>query len=123
MDNPLTTHGNSQERMMAMIACIPPLFWVPIVLEKKTSYVTYFMKHGFVLLLIAMILSLMMVFLGFMMFLFSPLAWLIRVAILILVGYLAYHASIGKKVEIPFFTEHLDLIITKLGIKSWFEPK
>ncbi len=123
MENPLTNNGNSQERMMATIACIPPLFWMPIVLEKKTPYVADFMKHGFGILLVGVTLNLLSMFLWLFILFLLPLIWLIRVVMMLIVIYLAYHAYMGKKVVIPYFTEHLDTVIGMFGIKSWFEPK
>lgn len=46
--------GNSQDKLAAIIACIPVFFWVPILMEKKTEYVVHFMKHGFAFLVILM---------------------------------------------------------------------
>ena len=120
MDNPLTTHGNSQERMMAMIACIPPLFWVPIVLEKKTAYVAYFMKHGFGLLLVGVTLGLLPMFLGFLTFFLLPFLLFMKVIMVLTFIYLVYHAYREKMVEIPYFTKYLDIVIVSLGIKNWF---
>jgi hypothetical protein len=114
--------GDNQERLLAMIACIPFLFWVPIVLEKKTDYTSYFMKHGFGLTAIIFALSLSMNLLGFILIFLFPIIWLIQLCIVICAVYLGYHAFMGKKIAIPHYTENLEKILIQLGIISWFTP-
>lgn len=116
-------NGSSQDRIAAVIASIPPLFWVPILMEKKTPFVAHYMKHGFGLLMISIILSILMSFLGFLTLFLYPIYKLLNLIIFILVVYLAYNAYKGNKVTIPYYTENLEKILVQLGIKSWFEGK
>lgn len=51
--------GDNQDKLAAIIACIPVLFWVPILMEKKTEYVVHFMKHGFAFLVVAVALNIL----------------------------------------------------------------
>jgi hypothetical protein len=113
---------NTQERLVAMTACIPFLFWIPILLEKKTEYTSYFMKHGFGLTVIGILLSLIMSVFGFIAFLLFPLIWFLNIAITLCAIYLGYNAFMGKKIAIPYYTENLEKILIQLGIISWFTP-
>ncbi len=116
-------NGTSQDRLAAVIASIPPLFWVPILMEKKTPFVAHYMKHGFGLLMITIVLSILMSFLGFFALFLYPIYKLLNLIVFILTVYLAYHAYQGNKVTIPYYTENLEKVLIQLGIKSWFEGK
>jgi len=114
--------GDNQERLVAMIACIPFLFWVPILMEKKTDYTSYFMKHGFGLTMLMILISVVTGVLGFLALFLIPIIWILQSMIVICMLYLGYHAFMGKKVVIPYYTEHLDKTLIQLGIISWFSP-
>jgi uncharacterized membrane protein len=122
METP-TLSGNNQDKLAAIISCVPILFWVPIVLDKKTAFVSHFMKHGFGLLAVGVILSMSMNLLGFLALFLLPLAFVINIAILIAMLYLMYNAYMGKQAQIPYFTENLNKVLTNLGINSWFDTK
>jgi uncharacterized membrane protein len=123
MDTTSPTLGNNQDKLAAIISCVPILFWVPIVLDKKTAFVSHFMKHGFGLLVVGFILSISMNLLGFLALFLLPLAFIINIAILIAMLYLMYSAYTGKQAQIPYFTENLNKVLTNLGISSWFDAK
>jgi uncharacterized membrane protein len=122
METP-TLSGNNQDKLAAIISCVPILFWVPIVLDKKTAFVSHFMKHGFGLLVVGFILSISMNLLGFLALFLLPLVFIIQIAIFVAMIYLMYNAYMGKQVQIPYFTENLNRALTSLGINSWFEAK
>jgi uncharacterized membrane protein len=117
------TLGNNQDKLAAIIACVPILFWVPIVLDKKTAFVSHFMKHGFGLLVVGVSVSLLMGMLGFLAIFLLPLKLIIDIALLVAMLYMMYNAYMGKQVQIPYFTENLYKVLMNLGISSWFDAK
>jgi uncharacterized membrane protein len=123
MDTTTPVLGNSQDKIAAIISCVPILFWVPIVLDKKTAFVSHFMKHGFGLLVVGILASLLMGMLGFLALFLIPVKFAIDIAILVAMLYLMYNAYMGKQVQIPYFTENLNKVLTNLGINSWFDAK
>ncbi len=118
-----TPTGNSQDKLAAIISCIPLLFWVPIVLDKKTPYVSHFMKHGFGFLVVGILTSLLMGMIGFLALFLLPIKVVIDIALVVAVVYMMYQAYIGKQAQIPYLTENLYKVLTNLGINSWFDPK
>jgi hypothetical protein len=123
MDTTTPVLGNSQDKIAAIISCVPILFWVPIVLDKKTAFVSYFMKHGFGLLVVGIFASLLMGMLGVLALFLIPIKFAIDIAILVAMLYLMYNAYMGKQVQILYFTENLNKVLTNLGINSWFDAK
>ncbi len=122
METP-TLSGNNQDKLAAIISCVPILFWVPIVLDKKTAFASHFMKHGFGFLVVGILASLLMSMLGFLALFLLPLKFIIDIAILVAMLYMMYNAYMGKQAQIPYFTENLYKVLTNLGINSWFDPK
>lgn len=122
METP-TLSGNNQDKLAAIISCVPILFWVPIVLDKKTAFASHFMKHGFGFLVVGILASLLMSMLGFLALFLLPLKFIIDIAILVAMLYMMYNAYMGKQAQIPYFTENLYKVLTNLGINSWFDAK
>lgn len=94
------------------------LFFLPILMEKKTEFTVFYMKQSFLLFVANVSLMLISA-------LFWPLRGLVGLfefIVFILVVFLAWNAWQGKKFSIPGLLENSELLIAKIGIASWFTP-
>jgi uncharacterized membrane protein len=124
MENPLQMHTqDGQDKLAAILACIPFLFWVPHVMGRTTSFVSHYMKHGFAFTVVSIIFQLLTGIFGFLYFLLYPVGVALNFVIFVSVIYMIYHAFIGKIVTIPYITDITNKGISELGIQSWFQSR
>jgi len=90
----------SQEKIAAILGSMPFLFFFPHLMEKKTDFTLPFMKQGFGLTLISLIMSMIerVPFFGIL----RVVDFLIFVAWI----YLAWNAWEGKKIILPYLLEY-----------------
>ncbi|MDD2693318.1 MAG: hypothetical protein PHY14_00105 [Candidatus Gracilibacteria bacterium] len=115
MENQNQIDPQSQERIIAVLGVI--LFFLPILMDKKTEYTVFYMRQGFVLL-IASILTSVVTSILFVRFLGELLQFIIFVHVV----FLAWKAYSGEKFEIPYLYTQSIRISRALGVDTWFTP-
>lgn len=115
MENQNQIDPQSQERIAAVLGVI--LFFLPILINKKTEYTVFYMRQGFVLLIASLLTGVvtMIPFIGF-------LGGLLQLVIFIHVVFLAWKAYSGEKFEIAYLYEQSMQISKTLGVDAWFTP-
>lgn len=104
----------SQEKIAAIVGCVPFLFFLPHFMEKKTDFTLPFMKQGFGLTLISLITSFIerIPFFGILE--------IIDFLVFIAWAYLAWNAWEGKKTLLPYLLEYSEKTINILGVSRFF---
>lgn len=116
MTTPETSTVPQQERVAGALGSF--LFFVPILMEKKTEFTVLYMKQSFLLFVIDVAL---MIFTALFGFLYS-IASLAEFVIFVVIIFLAWNAWQGKKFTVPGLLENSDKLIATLKITAWFTP-
>ena len=109
METPSTV--SSQEKLAGALASF--LFFIPLLMNVKTPFVVKYMKQGFMINIIEILLSVWM------------LGWLfglINLALFIASIFLALQAFAGKDYVITFLYENAEKLIQTLNISNIFTP-
>lgn len=108
---------NSKEKLAAALGAL--VFFAPVFMEKKTEFVTFYMRQSFGLFLLQVVLVILGIIpvLGFVFQLLSLL-------LAILAIFLAFKAYNGERFEVPELLKHTDQVIQKVdALKNLFAPK
>lgn len=105
-----------QERVAATLASF--LFFLPILMKKKTEFTAFYMKQSFLLFVVNV--SFMVV--GSLFWPLHGIANLVGFIIFIIAAFLAWNAWNGEKLSVPGLLENSEKIIATLGITDWFTP-
>ncbi len=116
MDTPTPSSVSSQEKLAAALASF--LFFVPLLMNVKTPFVVKYMKQGFAINVVEVILSIIASFLWML----SPILGLVNLALFITSIVLALQAFAGKDYMITFLYENAEKLIQTLGISNIFTP-
>jgi uncharacterized membrane protein len=113
----METTRTGQEKLAAALSAL--VFFVPLLMNVKTSYVVKYMKQGFIInvaeLALAIISSLLWGVMG--------IAGLLNFVCVLTSFWLAFQAFTGKEYVISILMENAEKLITTLGIQSWFTSK
>ena len=115
MENTNPVNPENQERIAAALGAL--LFFIPILMNKKTDYTVFFMRQNFVLFLASLLGAILTIipFFGFFV-------GILNFFIFILIVFLAWKAYSGEKFEIPYIYAQSIEITKNLGIDAWFTP-
>ena len=111
-----TSNVPQQERVAGALGSI--LFFIPILMERKTEFTVFFMKQSFLLLVVNVVISIVTNFVWFI----HPLTQIIELIVSVIAIFLAWNAYQGKKLVVPGLLEYSDKLITALKVQSWFTP-
>lgn len=114
METPSTV--SSQEKLAGALASF--LFFIPLLMNVKTPFVVKYMKQGFMINIIEILLSVITSFLWMLGWLFG----LINLALFIASIFLALQAFAGKDYVIAFLYENAEKLIQTLNISNIFTP-
>jgi uncharacterized membrane protein len=106
MDTPSSV--SAQEKLSAALGSV--IFFLPILTNVKTGYVVKYMKQGFFINLVQVLLSVVSMFLWFL----APLTGLINFVLFLMSLYIAFRAYSGKDYAVAFFAENAEMIIQKM---------
>ncbi len=115
MENQNQLDPQSQERIAGALGAI--LFFLPILMNKKTEFTVFYMRQNFVLMIASVLVWVitMIPFIGFI-------GGLLNLAIFIHIVFLAWKAYSGEKFEISYlYTQSIEITKT-LGVDAWFTP-
>ena len=113
---PTTTTVPSQERIAAALGSI--VFFVPLLMNLKTPFVVKYMKQGFLINLVSLVIGIV----GSIFWLLNGIIGLLNIICLVTSLFLAYQAYSGKEHVISFILENSEKIIRTLGISNLFTP-
>ncbi len=113
---PITSTVPSQERVAAALAAI--VFFVPLLMNIKTPFVVKYMKQGFLINVVSLVIGIIGSFLWFL----SGIIGMLNIVCLVTSMYLAYQAYLGKEHTIIIILENSEKIIQALGISNLFTP-
>ncbi len=114
MDTPST--ASSQEKLAGALASF--LFFVPLLMNVKTPFVVKYMKQGFAINVVEILLSIITSFLWML----SLILALVNLALFITSIFLALQAFAGKDYTIGFLYENAEKFIQTLNISNIFTP-
>lgn len=106
----------SQERVAAALSSI--VFFIPLLMNIKTPFVVKYMKQGFLINVISLVIGIVGSFLWF-------LYGIIGLLNIVCIGtslFLAYQAYQGKEYTITIIMENSEKLIQALGISNLFTP-
>lgn len=108
---------NSKEKLAAALGAL--VFFAPVFMEKKTEFVTFYMRQAFGLFLIQVVLTILS-FIPVIGFLFQ----ILSLIVVIIAIFLAFKAYNGERFELPELLKYTDQVIQKVdGLKNLFAPK
>lgn len=107
---------SQQERVVATLASF--LFFLPILMKKKTDFTVFYMKQSFLLFVVNFFCMLV----GALYWSFGDIANLIAFILFVISVFLAWNAWSGEKFSVPGLLENSEKLIAKLGISDWFIP-
>ncbi len=116
METPTSSLVSSQEKLAAALASF--LFFVPLLMNVKTPFVVKYMKQGFAINVVEILISLVASFLWML----SPILGLVNLALFITSIFLAFQAFAGKDYMIGLLYENAEKLIQTLGISNLFTP-
>lgn len=85
-------------KVYAIIACFPILFWLPLVAAKESRFARFYANQGLILLIVGVITGL----LGYIPFVGGILSALAGVITFLLMIFLVVNASNGTAKEMPY---------------------
>ena len=106
---------SSQEKLAAALSCF--LFFVPLLMNVKTPFVVKYMKQGFAVNVVEIVVSIVTSLIWI-----AGLTTLVNLALFITSVVLALQAFAGKDYAIAFLYENAEKLIQTLGISSIFTP-
>lgn len=112
-----TTSVSSQEKIAAALASI--LFFVPLLMNIKTSFVVKYMKQGFLINIVSLAISIVS---SLFWMSSSPIFGLLNIACIGTSIFLAFQAYSGKEHIIAIIYDNSEKLIQKLGILNLFTP-
>ena len=112
-----TTTVSSQEKIAAALASI--LFFVPLLMNVKTSFVVKYMKQGFLINVASLAISILS---SLFWMSSSPIFGLLNTACILTSLFLAFQAYSGKEHVIVFIMENAEKLIHTYGISNLFTP-
>lgn len=113
---PTTTTVPSQERIAAALASI--VFFVPLLMNIKTPFVIKYMKQGFLINVISLVIGIVG---SFLWFLYGILG-LLNLVCIVTSLFLAFQAYSGKEHVITIIYDNSEKLIQTLGISNLFTP-
>ena len=113
---PTTSTVPSQERLAAAIASF--IFFVPLLMNMKTAFVVKYMKQGFLINVIEVIIAIVG---GFLWFLYGIIG-LLNVVCFLTSLFLAFQAYSGKDHVIDILYTNSEKLIQTLGLSALFTP-
>lgn len=116
MTTPETSTVPQQERVAGALGAL--LFFVPILMQKKTEFTVFYMKQSFLLFVIDVALMILTALFWFL----HSLAGLAEFIIFVVIVFLAWNAWQGKKFTVPGLLENSEKLIATLKITDWFTP-
>ena len=116
MEN-IPTPVSAQEKLAA--ACGSVIFFLPLLMGVKTTYVVKYMKQGFFINIIQITGSIISIFLWFL----SSFVGLINFILFIFSLYIAVQAYGGKDYSVAVLSENAEKLIQALGLQKMFEPE
>lgn len=109
---------NPEEKMIAALWAFA--FFIPLIMGKKTEFVTFYMRQNFGLSIGFFVVSFFHFFLGFIG-LFNMIFIIIKLIIFCIILFITYMAYNWEKTEIKFALKISDLIISKVWfLKNFF---
>lgn len=114
MTTPETSTVPQQERVAAALGAF--LFFIPILMEKKTEFTVFYMKQGFLLFAISVAIMIVTSLFWFL----SPLASLAQLILFVIMLFLVWNAWQGQKFSVPGLLENSEKLIATLKITAWF---
>ena len=115
MTNPITTIP-SQERVAAALASF--VFFIPLLMDMKTSYVVKYMKQGFIINIIEVLIAILG---GFLWFFYGIIGMLNAICFFTSL-WLAFQAYSGKDHVIDILYSNSEKLIQALSLSSLFTP-
>jgi uncharacterized membrane protein len=114
----MTTESSvpQQDRVAAALGAI--LFFLPILMERKTEFTVFYMKQAFLIFVAEVALMVLVSLLWFL----GPLVGLVQFILFVIVLFLVWNAWQGKKLAVPGLLENSEKLIATLKITSWFTP-
>ena len=113
----METPRPGQEKLAAALSSA--FFFVPLLMDIRTPFVVKYMKQGFIINVVELVLALVSPILWMMMGLFALLNFVCVITSL----WLAFQAFSDKDYSIPVLLQNADKLIHKLGIGKWFSIK
>lgn len=108
---------SGQEKLAAALSAI--VFFIPLLMNVKTSFVVKYMKQGFLINVVELILAVISSLIWGMMGITGLLNFICVLTSL----WLAFQAFSGKEYTIPVLIENADKLIQALSIGKWFSAK
>lgn len=110
-----------KEKISAALGAL--FFFAPSFMEKKTEFVTFYMRQGFAVFLIQFIIIFINNIIGFIPGL-GIILDLIFFGFIIIVLFLWYKAYQGQRFEIKFLSDIANALINKVDfLRTFFAPK
>lgn len=113
----METTRSGQEKLAAALSTI--VFFIPMLMNTKTPFVVKYMKQGFLINIVEIILAIVSSLVWGMMNITGLLNFICVLTSL----WLAFQAFTGKEYSIPVILENADKVIQSLGIGKWFSAK
>lgn len=113
METPNTV--SSQEKVAAALASF--VFFIPLFMDLKTPFVVKYMKQGFLINIVQILLMILSSFWIWYLYRFFSVVNLLAFLTSV---FLALQAFSGKEFKIPFFYETADKLINTLGMANLF---
>lgn len=110
------TNNNSQECLAGALASL--VFFLPLLMDKRTEFTTHYMRQSFILFLLHVGLSLVAMVLPF----FGALYSILHTILVLSAFFLAWKAYNGERFSLPYIAEWGISVVKAIGMEKAFSP-